>query len=196
MEEPISGVIQFVLSQHHKHIWSQIRQLSRGSLIPTIYCWKLYSDKFVFECHTLKHREQNPSCRVLPARPGWEGIFGSRQTQNARAQISLLLGRRGTGQAEDEAQLLAAWCQVASPGAGLEVLNVPAPPAQRRVWKAHQEKTATETCFHNSLIFSCQMWPEYVALSTLQSRGSQLNQRHSRLSTKKVNIFQRAQRRC
>lgn len=36
-EGPVAGVIQSALSQLHKHIWSQIRQLSHGSLIRAVY---------------------------------------------------------------------------------------------------------------------------------------------------------------
>lgn len=137
-------------------------------------------------------RQQNPSCGDSPALA--PGIFGRRQTQNARAGIALLLRGRGTGQAEDKAQLLLCGARWPPQEQVWRCSQLPAPPREGGLESTH--RAATEMCFHNHLIFCCQMWPEYVILSTLQSRDPWLNQRHSRLSTKKVNIFQRAQRSC
>lgn len=113
-----------------------------------------------------------PFCGGLPS----SGNFWEKKSSECKSRDCFAPRGRGTGQEEGKAQLQdQVWR-----GSVLQQLQ------HREGFgkQSHAHRDATEMCLHNHFISSCQMRPEYVTLSTLQSRDPGFNQRHSRLSTK------------
>lgn len=96
-----------------------------------------------------------PLCGGSPSTAAQEpGVFGRRHTQDARAEFALFLreGARGRQKARLSSSLQGArWPPQEQVWRGSML------PAWRGVWRALAHRGATEMCFHNHLIFSCQM---------------------------------------